>query len=340
MFLSHLNCFIGGIAFLLFLLRFKQHSFSENLLFVFSGLSFFSSTLWLYVNYYNNGINQFVDFSGIFIENFLLTISVFYIYSLGKKKTDTNPFFIIFSLIIISLILFVIHYKIANENTLILHPSNKNVYYNIVFQIGLDILLFTIFLYLFFSKKTNKENELFDGNFKKYILLAFSFYFVQDIFILSFFIIAINGIIFPEVLMNVTLFLNTLTGIFLVMAAIYTNWLKEYNKLRNTEEMLKDNHNQTSSNTLSIEDLRNLKKVDWNEICHHFKTSHNELLNIIDNDNILSPTEKLYCFLDHFNFSNKELSELLFVSVRTVETNFYRMRKKIKPLKKLRPNSR
>lgn len=330
MFLSHLNCFIGGIAFLLFLLRFKQHSFSENLLFVFSGLSFFSSTLWLYVNYYNNSINQFVDFSGIFIENFLLIISVFYIYSLGKKKQTFNPFFIISSLILISLILFVVHYKIADEKTLILHPSNKNVYDNIIFQIGIDILLFTLFIYLFLSKKMSEGNELFDGNFKKYIVLAFSFYFIQDIFILSFFMMAINGIVFPEVLMNVTLFLNTLIGVFLVMAAIYTNWLKEYNKIRNSEENVKENQKTTPSYTLSIEDLKVLKKIDWNEVYHHFKTSHNELVNTIENNNNLSPTEKMYCFLDYFNFPNKELSELLFVSIRTVETNFYRMRRKLK----------
>lgn len=329
MFLSHLNCFIGGIAVLLFFLRYKSHSFSENILFIFTGISFVSSSLWLYVNYYDHDINSFVDFFGIFIENFLLSTCVFYIYSLGKKhkKFEQITYFILLSF---SLLLYFIHYKFASGNSFIFHPSNKNVINNIYFQIVIDCILFITFLYLFFTKKMNDDSELFDGNFKKYILLAFSFYFIQDIFILSFFIVTIKGLVLPQVLMNVTLFLNTLTTLFLVMVAIYTNWLKEYNKLRNIDLIEEDQNNTIIPYSLSIEDLKLLKKIDWNEIYHHFKSTHSELLIKIETTDKLSQTEKLYYFLDFFNFSNKEISDLLFVSIRTVETNFYRLRKKIK----------
>lgn len=331
MLISHLNSFIGGIAFLLFLVRYKRHSFSENILLVFTGLTFISSSLWLYSNYYNHNINQILDFFGIFIENFLLLTAVLYIYSLGKKTHKSEQILFYIGLTILTFLLHYIHFKISSKDSFIFYPSNKNVASNILFQILIDCILFLIFLYLFYTKKSKEDSELFDGNFRKYILIAFSFYFIQDIFILIFFIIAVYGIVLPEVLINVTLLLNTITTSFLVLAAIYTNWLKEYNTLRSSKNNnIENNININTSHSLSIEDLKALKKVDWTEIYHNFKTSHNELLNTIENNDKLSPTEKLYFFLDYFNFSNKELSEILFVSIRTVETNFYRMRRKLK----------
>lgn len=325
MFLSHLNCFISGIALLLFFLRFKRHSFSENLLFLFAILSFLSSGLWLYVNYYNDIINQLVDYFGIIIENFLLTISLLYIYFLGRKKHQFKQTLAIISILLFAVLLFIIHYTISDSNTLILHPSNKNANINIMFQIGIDCILFTLFIYFIKFKKFNKENELFDGNFKKYVTLAFSFYFIQDIFILCLFLIALNGIVLPQILMNITLLLNTVTSLFIVMAALYTNWLKEFNQIRSNQQKI----NQTEK-LLSLNDLKLLKKMDWNEIQYQFKDSHYEIIYKIETNTNLSPTEKIYAFLDHFNFSNRDLSEILFVSIRTVETNFYRMRRKIK----------
>lgn len=326
MFLSHLNCFIVGIAFLLFLLRFKRHSFSENLLFAFTGLTFLSSALWLYVNYYNSTINQLVDFFGIVIENFLLSICLIYIYFIDKKVNFSKQVQVWIGLFAFAFLLFFIHYKISNDSTLILHPSNKNIFNNIVFQVVIDCVLLLLYLFLFFTKKMNKEAELFDGNFRKYILFAFSFYFAQDIFILFLFVTAVKGVVLPQILMEVTLLFNTITSVFLVMTAIYTNWLKEYNKLRINQNAF----DYKNTSYLSIHDLEQLKKIDWNEITYHFKDSHSALVSQIESNTTLSPTEKLYAFLDHFNFSNKELSELLFVSIRTIETNFYRMRRKLK----------
>lgn len=326
MFLSHLNCFISGIALLLFIIRYKKHSYSENLLFTFAGLTFISSTLWLYVNYYNNTINQVVDYFGIISENTLLTICILYLYFLDKKKNRFRQNIANIGLIVIVFLLFIIHFFISDTNTLILHPSNKNVFYNIVFQICIDCFIFSVFIYRIYSKKFYPEKELFDGNFKKYVTLAFSFYFIQDIFILCLFLIAIKGIVLPQILMNITLLLNTIISLFIVMAAIYTNWLKEYNQLRSKQSIKKEN----TEKFLSLNDLKDLKKIDWNEIQYKFKNSHYDIILKIETNTLLSPTEKIYAFLDHFNFSNRDLSEILFVSIRTVETNFYRMRRKVK----------
>ena len=284
MFLSHLNCFISGIAFLLFIFRYKQHSYSENLLFTFAGLSFVSSTLWLYVNYYNDAINPFVDYFGIITENILLTICLLYLYFLDKKKNQLKQNMASIGLVLIAFILFLLHFFIADTTTLLLHPSNKNVLYNIIFQIGIDCIIFSIFIYRIYSKKFYSEKELFDGNFKKYVTLAFSFYFIQDIFILCLFLIALKGIVLPQILMNITLLLNTIISLFIVMAAIYTNWLKEYNQLR-TKQSVKTEPNEKF---LTLNDLKQLEKIDWNEIQLHFKnTYHGLILKINSNTQLI-----------------------------------------------------
>ena len=73
-----------------------------------------------------------------------------------------------------------------------------------------------------------------------------------------------------------------------------------------------------------------LKTINWNEVSSVLNTKFPLIINHISENEELTKTEKLYAFLDYFDFSNKELSEILFVSVRTVETNFYRMRLKYK----------
>jgi hypothetical protein len=110
------------------------------------------------------------------------------------------------------------------------------------------------------------------------------------------------------------------------MIAIYTNWLKEYNSIRTEPK----NHLVIETFPITINDLRKVKLTDWNSLKDNFKTAYPEIIDNIESNKDLSKTEKLYAFLDHFQFSNKDLSEILCVSIRTIETNFYRMRRKIK----------
>ena len=50
----------------------------------------------------------------------------------------------------------------------------------------------------------------------------------------------------------------------------------------------------------------------------------------LDKLEILTKTEKMYVFLSQFDYNQKELAHELVVSLRTVETNFYRVRQKLK----------
>ena len=70
-------------------------------------------------------------------------------------------------------------------------------------------------------------------------------------------------------------------------------------------------------NNKNIETLKN-----------NYYSTYSQLFDKIEKIN-LSKTEKMYAFFDCFDFSHKELSDLLNVSLRTIETNFYRMRKKM-----------
>lgn len=324
MFLSHLNAFLGFIAFVLFLVRFKRLSFAENLLFLFVTLNFASSALWLFVNYYNNNINPFIDFFGVYVENILLTIGILYFYFFGKTKSTKYQLITLTILVVFSSLLYVIHFYISDQNNFIFHPSNQNVKYNLNFQIILDVIFFLTFLWNYF-KNLSVSNELFDGNFKKYILTAIIFYYLQDIGVLILFRLAIDGITVSSILMNTTLFLNFIICLSLVLIAIYTNWLKEYNQLRGKNETKFNLYEKY----ITIQDLEKLPKIDWIELVKNFNNTHPNLISQIENNSELTANEKIYAFLDYFNLSNKELSSLLFVTVRTIETNFYRMRKKI-----------
>lgn len=328
MFLSHFNFFISIIVVFLFIIRRKHHTLTESLFVLFSVLFSISSLLWLTVNYYNFPISWLIDIYGIICENILLTIPVLALYHIDKK--NKAKFKIILLLIISSVFLYFIHWLISYQELLIFYPNNLNITYNIIFQILLDILLCVTFFYFIFIKKKNAEFELFDGSFKKYFMYSFGLYYLQDIFVLLLLYLTVNNVIIPDTLFNLTTFINTFIVIHLVLLAIYTNWLKEYNYLRLT---LKKSGSIIESNNdlyIPIEELREIKPLNWNEIKLKFEKTHPLLINKLEQNTTLSKTEKLYAFLDNFNFNNKDLSDILFVSIRTVETNFYRMRRKIK----------
>ena len=177
---------------------------------------------------------------------------------------------------------------------------------------------------MLFRKKINDvSNELFDGNFRKYILFGFLFYFIQDLLILILLFLAVKKVILPEYLMNLSNILSLITTISLLMSAIYTNWLKEYYVIRLLNKNLKLN-----PQNININKVFELKHVDWVKIKELFYDDNKLLFDNIENKN-LSKTEKMYAFFDYLDIAHKDLSNLLNVSVRTIETNFYRTRRKL-----------
>jgi hypothetical protein len=328
MFLTHLNCFISFIAVLLFFIRIKQKSFSEIILISFSVLIFISYALWLYQNFYGPRMPFFFDYFGVITENFLSVLPIFYIVFLGKKISKSTKLFSVIIVVIFSIALFLLHFSISSGSNLIFYPLNKNMNYNVLIQIVIDLILFALFLIVFFNKNLVIKDELFDGNFKIFILIAFSFYYLQDILVLLLMYLAfIKVVVVHEIIFYFALFFNLITTLFIMIAAIYTNWLREINAVRLVKSL--DNPNEINPVLISLEELRAIKYLDWNIIKSIYLSKYNELITSIEANQYLSKTEKMYAFFDNFQLSNKFLSDALCVSVRTIETNFYRTRKKL-----------
>jgi len=324
MFISHLNLFVSFLTVLFFIIRIKNKTISETILILFAVQTFISSGLWLLINYYNSELNIMVDYFGIINENIILLYTSLYVYYLNQKINLNKRIQIITLTCLFSLVLFYFHFVIKKNSNLIFYPTNENVVYNLYFQVLIDFFLLGLFLLIYRKKVHNDSGELFDGNFKKYVFLGYLFYFIQDLFILILLLLAVNKIILSEYLMNVSVLFNFVTTISLFMTAIYTNWLKEYNAMRllNTTAIKKAPQN------ININKVFELKQVDWILLKELFYEENKDFFDKIEAGN-LSKTEKIYAFFDHFDISHKDLSNLLNVSIRTIETNFYRTRRKL-----------
>jgi hypothetical protein len=324
MFISHLNLFVSFLTVLFFIIRIKNKTISETILILFAVQTFVSSGLWLFINYYNSELNIIVDYFGIINENIILLYTSLYFYYLHQKINLNKRIQIITLTCVFSLVLFFFHFVIKKNSNLIFYPTNENVVYNLYFQVLIDFFLLGLFLFIYRKKVHNDSGELFDGNFKKYVFIGYLFYFIQDLFILILLLLAVNKIILSEYLMNVSVLFNFVTTISLFMTAIYTNWLKEYNAIRllNTTAIKKAPQN------ININKVFELKQVDWILLKELFYEENKDFFDKIEAEN-LSKTEKIYAFFDHFDISHKDLSNLLNVSIRTIETNFYRTRRKL-----------
>ena len=70
--------------------------------------------------------------------------------------------------------------------------------------------------------------------------------------------------------------------------------------------------------------------MDWNFLKYKFSNKFNDQIEEIDKLDFLTPHEKKYTLIDYFKLDLILISETLSVSTRTVETNYYRIRKKLK----------
>ncbi len=70
--------------------------------------------------------------------------------------------------------------------------------------------------------------------------------------------------------------------------------------------------------------------MDWNFLKYQFSKKFNQQIEAIEQLDFLTPHEKKYALIDYFKLDLILISETLSVSTRTVETNYYRVRKKLK----------
>lgn len=337
MFLSHLIFILSTIGFLLFIIRSRQQSAFEVFLTFFSFLYFSSSGFFLYINYYSNSPLFLLDNYGVLNENITLLVPVFIVHLFNEKRNFKKVIPYLLLAIIIGFLFSYMHYTIASgtENKLIFFPSNKNLGINIFVQLIYDFVLFILFLVGLRKINSKQSKELFDGTYKKVFSLLFIIYYIQDVL---FFVTLLNSDIVKGVLKGLyffSLLSNLIIATLIIALAVYTNWLFYINKFKETL-VYKDVprvHDKPF-----VFDINNChKKIrSWNDFKQFLPSEYYDFIVEIDNLSFLSKTEKLYAALQPFNFSHKEISELLNISLRTVSTNFYRLRVTLKENNRLK----
>jgi hypothetical protein len=121
--------------------------------------------------------------------------------------------------------------------------------------------------------------------------------------------------------------LSTLIAVQLVMyIAIctigYIAWMKMYKN--DTEDVISKKYAFIKFTEIE------LLIMDWNFLKYKFSKKFNSQIEVIENLEFLTPHEKKYTLIDYFKLDLILIAETLNVSTRTVETNYYRIRKKLK----------
>jgi hypothetical protein len=333
MLFAHLTVFLASIAFLLFAMRYKQQIMAEKMLTLFSLIYLLNTTMFLSYQYYGFDEKLLLDLSGVITELLTLTMPVAYLLLLGwqgKKWTK--------SLTLLTFLLFVVggtiaHFYIADNSGYLFYHENRHAKQNVELQIIVDLIILIFFLFLFTRVLKQKNQELFDGDFKTSIGIVFIGYYLQDLIVLGVMAYFTSDKMLNEMIFYFGNTLNFLIVLMLVYLSIQTNWLKEWHMIKKSIGKSRIDVPQFEITTPPLPILKSqlaeLDVVDFQNIKAKFQSDYTVLFENINALNQLSKTEKMYLFFLHFEIPHKDLADVLHVSIRTIETNFYRVRKKI-----------
>lgn len=274
-----------------------------------------------------------LDLYGVVSENVALLAPVLIVYLFDKKVNVSSMFRYLGIILLIGFVFFCVQYFIANhsENNLIFSHTNKNLVYNVVLQLVYDIILLAAFLIGLKKINSNTTTELFDGTYRKVFSILFIVYYCQDILFFIMVIISIINIKPIYSLYIISLLSNLLVAAMIIALAVYTNWLFLFNKFKSRFEIINPVF-EIKKTMLPVFYLENINSEirSWNDFKKNMSEEYSEMIEKIESLEFLSKTEKLYSALLPFDISHKEIADLLCVSLRTVETNFYRLRTKLK----------
>lgn len=331
MFISHLTFFLTAIGFLLFVIKSYNQTGFERFLLLFSFLYFSVNGAWLYLNYYSDTVNHLFDLYAVINENIALLIPVVIVYIFRKKVNPGRILFYLSLILLVGISFSFINYLIASETggNNIFVPQNKNFTSNLVLQLVYDTTLFIVFLYYLKRLNLNSSTELFDGTYKKVFSLLFIVYYLQDILILILLFLAYSKIEGVDKVYNITLYLNLLMAILIIALAVYTNWLSLFNNLKSKWRY---ENSSLVKNAGFVLDLKTtgIEMKNWRDLKQFMSMDYPNLIEEIEQLDFLSKNEKMYAALLPFELKQKEIADLLSISIRTVETNFYRLRSKLK----------
>lgn len=331
MFISHLNIFLSFFTLFIFVSRLKNQRFYEWMLSLFAFVNFSNALVWSLYLYYHLIPPLFIDNYGVISEIIALVLPIFILIDLRSDRSSKRFKTEVILLLVFTFLAILFQFLLTtSDNFYLFYPFNKNYKYNIYLQLGFDFLITGLFLLLYFRKQTAQQLELFDGNFKRYFGAIFIIYYAQDILMLSMMVGTKMETGFVTFLQNLSMILSLIISIILGIMGIATNYLPLWNKMREFEA--NQNRlaltNQAQTFIYHKEQWEQILPIDWNKIKAAFIEQYPQIIQMIDEDKNLTKTEKIYVFITNFELSHKEISNLLSVSLRTVETNYYRIKQK------------
>ena len=158
-------------------------------------------------------------------------------------------------------------------------------------------------------------------NLNVFVWTIFSFLFYTFLLVISEYEIVIHNEI------NNNSRLSSLIAVQLVMyisifGIAFIFWKKMYKN--DAEDVISKNYSFIKFTEIE------LLIMDWNFLKYKFSKKFNSQIEVIENLEFLTPHEKKYALIDYFKLDLILIAETLNVSTRTVETNYYRIRKKLK----------
>ena len=294
----------------------NQTSYAYFLLALFISIQAWFSIQWSYFLAFDKSImgNGGGDFLGLFLANFSLFLPIAFLY-LSKRSPELKRFLALIGTVLISCALSLSMHAVISSpcKTCAFAPENENVLLNLIFQLLIDIGLVLGFLFLLYDKDYQEAKN--QRNLRA-IGFIFSLFYLNDILILLSRITAK----YEFYSMLAAMWIEVAIYFIFSFGIAYMGWLIQ--KRGNEVSIAKPNKYFIDFKVLSS---------DWSEVKEKCRGSDlRPLIEEIENHDFLTKTEKLYMFISHFDdIPTKKLSELLCVSPRTVETNKYRLRKKL-----------
>lgn len=293
----------------------KLRQFHDILIFLFLIIQSWFSFQWVYFLYNDKVLLTGSDDTlGLFLANLSLFLPLGFIYISKRRLRMKRILALITVLLISSFGTVIIHAIISSPcRFCAFSPENQKVLLNLGFQFIIDAVLLLGFAFLLFDKtyRFAKNQPVL-----KAIGTVFSLFYINDILILLSRMTADLNFYSMEIAMRVEIVLYLVFSI----GIVYLSFL------------IKSRGNEVSIAKPSryMIDFA-LIDSDWSILKQNIKDSElSSLAEHVDSVEGLTKNERLYMFLCHFDdISNKALSDILCVSVRTVETNKYRLRKKL-----------
>lgn len=260
------------------------------------------------------------DSIGSVLSTWSLALPILYILS---SQTHFNRKKLLESLgvsFIFSIIILLLQYSLAKGcHYCIYSPENENRLTVLYVQLVLSITGFFALSILSHRSKYWKSHNIEDYS-PIILLLALGLFYLMDVLTIISRINLLYNNVQWDWARKVEPILNTLLG----MGLLYTSYIQ---RMGSRLTLIRPKNKLVYS--VNIDTLR----PTWKELIRECEgQEHAPLVKRIDSIEDLTPTDKLYWYADQFELSAKELSEKFHVSIRTVETNRYRLKKKLNSL--------